>query len=154
MNGCNVRRILLILAAVLSMSWAHAGEFSMTDTQGKPHSLAVHKGKWVLVNFWATWCPPCLEEIPEFSSLYNDRKNKDLMIIGVAVDYDDSKQVEQFAKKLNLSYPLVMGDDDITQQFGKVSALPVSILYDPKGKQMLRRIGTLTRAEIEKLISK
>ena len=154
MNGCNVRRMLLILAAVLSMSWAHGAEFSMTDTQGKSHSLAAHKGKWVLINFWATWCPPCLEEIPEFSALYNDRKNKDLMIIGVAVDYDDSKQVEQFAKKLNLSYPLVMGDDDITQQFGKVSALPVSILYDPKGKQMLRRIGTLTRAEIEKLISK
>ena len=146
--------ILLGLLAFFVAFGGIAADFRVTDTQGMTHTLAANKGKWVLVNFWATWCPPCLEEIPDFIDLYNERKNKDLMIIGVAVDYDDAKQVSEFAKKLNVSYPVVMGDDDNTQQFGKVSALPVSLLYDPKGKQALRRVGPLTRAEIEKLIGK
>ena len=149
-----LQQVLLVVLAFFVAPLSSAVDFRVTDTQSMTHTLAANKGKWVLVNFWATWCPPCLEEIPDFSALYNARKNRDLMIIGVAVDYDDANQVSAFAKKLNVSYPIVMGDENNTQQFGKVSALPVSLLYDRKGKLALRRIGPLTRAEIEKLIGK
>ena len=131
-----------------------ADEFSVTDTAGKSHTLANYKSQWVLVNFSATWCPPCLEEIPEFAALYTARKNKNLMVIGIAIDFEHEAQVFEFAEKQGMNYPLVLGDDKVTQQFGKINVLPTTFLFDPKGKKVLHRVGPLTRAEIEKLIGK
>ena len=148
------RFIFAALVLATSSAWTAAAEFSISDTGGKTHSLGKYQGKWVLVNFWATWCPPCLAEIPEFSELYQSRKNKDLMVLGIAVDYDDPKLVFEFAEKQKMSYPLILGDDDVTSQFGKINVLPTTFLYDPKGKQVLHKIGPLTRAEVEKLIGK
>jgi thiol-disulfide isomerase/thioredoxin len=142
-----------------AMMWAVLGsacfadEFSVADTAGKTHSLAAYKGQWVLVNFWATWCPPCLEEIPDFAELYTARK-KDLLVIGIAIDFDDKAQVFEFAEKQGMNYPLVLGDEKVTAQFGKINVLPTSFLFDPKGKKVLKRVGPLTRAELEKLIGK
>jgi thiol-disulfide isomerase/thioredoxin len=144
-----------VLATFMLMTlpnWGGAAEFRISDTSGKTHTLQNYQGKWVLVNFWATWCPPCLQEIPEFSELYQSRKNKDLMVFGIAVDYDNPKLVFEFAEKQKMSYPLILGDDDVAAQFGKISVLPTTFLYDPKGKKVLHRIGPLTRAELEKLI--
>ncbi len=86
----------LLLALVAS--WAQA-DFKMTDTNGKAHSLSGYKGKWVLVNYWATWCPPCLEEIPDLIALHENQKNN-LVVLGVALDYRSAKQVTDFADGL------------------------------------------------------
>ncbi len=130
-----------------------ADDFTVADSAGKIHSLAAYKGQWVLVNFWATWCPPCLDEIPDFAELYKARK-KDLMIIGIAIDFDDNAQVFKFAEKQSMNYPLVLGDEKVMAQFGKINVLPTSFLFDPKGKKVLKRVGPLTRADLEKLIGK
>lgn len=148
------RLILFTLVLTVSAAWAVAAEFRIADTRGNIHTLDRYEGKWVLVSFWATWCPPCLEEIPEFSELYQLRKSKDLMVLGIAVDYDNPKLVFEFAEKQKMSYPLILGDDEVTAQFGKIKALPTTLLYDPQGKKVLHRIGPLTRAELEKLIGK
>jgi thiol-disulfide isomerase/thioredoxin len=148
------RSCLTALLLALFSNGLIAAEFRVADTVGVSHSLAQYQGKWVLVNFWATWCPPCLAEIPEFSALYQSRKNKDLMVLGIAVDFDDPKLVFEFAERQKMSYPLILGDDEVTAQFGKINVLPTTFLYDPKGKKVLHRIGPLTRAELEKLIGK
>jgi thiol-disulfide isomerase/thioredoxin len=148
------RLIIATLVMAMSAGWTVAAEFHVDDTNGKTHTLEKYLGKWVLVNFWATWCPPCLEEIPEFSELYQSRKNKDLMVFGIAVDFANPKLVLEFAERQKMSYPLILGDDDVTAQFGKINVLPTTFLYDPKGKKVLHRIGPLTRAELEKLIGK
>ncbi len=152
-----IRPSAMLLATIffgLSFHQSFADEFKFTDTAGKDHSLATYKGQWVLVNFWATWCPPCLEEIPEFAELYSAHKNKDLMVFGVAIDFEDKKQVFAFAEKQGMNYPLVLGDEKVTAQFGKINVLPTSFLFDPKGKKVLHRVGPLTRTELEKLIAK
>jgi thiol-disulfide isomerase/thioredoxin len=131
-----------------------AQEFALEDIQGKTHRLADYRGKWVLVNFWATWCAPCLDEIPELISLHDAHQNKDLLVIGIAMDSGSRKKVADFVGAHGMSYPVVMGDRKITAQIGAVDVLPVSYLYNPKGEQVSYQAGELTRASVEAYIKK
>lgn len=142
------------LFLVLVLSWmgvAGAAEnFTLTDARGKSHRLADYRGKWVIVNFWATWCSPCLEEIPELVAIKESRK--DLEVIGIAMEFQDAKQVMQFAEGMFVNYPIVLGDRKISESIGKVDGLPTTFIYDPQGKLAQRHVGKLTRKQIERLI--
>ena len=139
-----------MLIAVLWVSAAAAEGFTLKDTQGKTHRLEDYKGKWVLVNFWATWCPPCLEEIPDLIKLSETRK--DLMVIGIAMDYQDPGYVKEFANNLFVTYPIVLGDSKIAAQIGKIPGLPTTYLYNPNGKMVAQNVGALTREAVERYI--
>jgi thiol-disulfide isomerase/thioredoxin len=133
---------------------AAAQEFALEDLQGKTHRLADYRGKWVLVNFWATWCAPCLDEIPELTSLHNAHHDKDLMVIGIAIESGSNKKVADFAQAHGISYPVVMGDRKVTAQIGTVDVLPVSYLYNPRGEPASYQAGEVTRASVEAFINK
>jgi len=139
---------LLLLA--ISTSACAAG-FTLQDMSGKTHRLADYRGKWVLVNFWATWCPPCLSEIPELISLHDAHKDRDLVVIGVALD-STRASVAEFAGKSKISYPLVLGDRKMSAQIGAVDVLPTSYLYAPNGELVSYQAGEVTRAGIETYI--
>ena len=144
-------RILFLVALALSAGAASAEAFVFKDMQGHEQRLQDYRGKWVLVNFWATWCPPCLEEIPDLISLSEAHKNKDLVIIGVALDSTKESVVEFVAKK-KVSYPVVVGDYDLAAQVGEVEALPTSYLYDPAGKLVSYQQGMVSRSSVESYI--
>lgn len=144
-----IRRILL--AALVGLMSVSAMAFSLTDSQGKVHRLADYKGKWVLVNFWATWCPPCLEEIPDLVALHEDSKNN-LVVIGIALDYKNPKQVLEFADQMMISYPVVLGNYAMAAQIGPVRGLPMTYLYSPQGKLVAQNMGPITRQEVERFI--
>ena len=141
------------LLLALTVTWAQAADFRVTDTKGKVHTLSGYKGKWVLVNYWATWCPPCLEEIPDLIALHEDRKNN-LVVIGVAMDYRDPKQVIDFAEGLFVDYPVVLGNPGVVSQIGPVQGLPTTYLYNPEGKMVAKQVGAITRAAVESYIAK
>jgi thiol-disulfide isomerase/thioredoxin len=103
------------------------------------------------VNFWATWCPPCLEEIPDLVAI--KESHKDLQVIGIAMEFQDARQVTQFAEGMFVNYPIVLGDRTISQNIGRVDGLPTTFIYDPKGKLADRHVGKITRKQIEQLIS-
>ncbi|HKB83731.1 MAG TPA: TlpA disulfide reductase family protein [Burkholderiales bacterium] len=143
-------RLLLVLALLWTGVAPAAENFTLIDAQGKSHSLAGYRGKWVIVNFWATWCPPCLEEIPDLVAIKESRK--DLEVIGIAMEFQDASQVMQFAEGMFVNYPIVLGDRKISESIGQVDGLPTTFIYDPQGRLAQRHVGKITRKQIEKLI--
>ncbi len=125
--------------------------FQLQDSTGKIHTLADYKGQWVIVNFWATWCPPCLEEIPDLIALYESRQ--DVMVIGVAMEFTDSRVVMEFVEAMSITYPTVLGNRRIAAQLDEISMLPSTYFFDPEGNPAARKLGLVTRASIETFIA-
>jgi thiol-disulfide isomerase/thioredoxin len=126
---------------------AAAAAFDLTDTQGQRHRLADYKGKWVVLNFWATWCVPCIQEIPEIAAFRE--QHGDVAVIGVAIDAEDVAKTKQFAAKVGHGYPLVIADDGVEKQLGAVKALPTTRIYDPAGKLVYDKTGRIDRKFLE-----
>ena len=142
-----------VIAAVLGLAAAPALAFDVTDTDGKRHRLEDYRGKWVVVNFWATWCTPCIKEIPEIAEFSRANAPARAIVLGIALDVDDAERTKQFAKKFGHAYPLVLEDDDTEKVFGKVKGLPTTMLYDPSGNRAWVRTGTVTRKSLEDAIA-
>jgi cytochrome c biogenesis protein CcmG/thiol:disulfide interchange protein DsbE len=104
----------------------------------------------VLLNFWATWCGPCVEEIPAFSSWQHEFGEGSLQVIGVSMD-DEQGGVRRFVAKYGVGYPIVMGDAKLGESFGGVYGLPQSFLIDTQGRIVYRSVG---QSNIETLHSK
>jgi len=148
-----MKKLFVLLAACCMLSAAAvvaAEEFALKDSKGRIHKLADYRGKWVLVNFWATWCAPCREEIPDLIALHKERK--DLVVIGIAMEYPSEQVVMDYVKEVAIPYPIVLGNYKIAKQIGAVDALPVSYLYNPEGKLSGYQSGPITRASLEEFM--
>jgi thiol-disulfide isomerase/thioredoxin len=116
--------------------------FSGPDIRGGTMSTATYKGKVILVNFWATWCPPCREEIPDLIALQEKYKDQ-LQIIGISQDYGSPERVLRFAEAHHMNYPIVMSTPEIEKLFPSVYALPTTFLIDHDGRIAQKHIGML-----------
>lgn len=144
--------IRLVIVGILSFALAQVGwAFEMVDLQGKSHRLSQYRGKWVLVNYWATWCPPCLVEIPDLIALHNNPRNN-LVVLGVAMEFGDDSHLQSFASRRGIPYPIIRHDQRITEQVGPARGLPTSYLYDPYGRLATYNVGLLTREGVERFI--
>jgi peroxiredoxin len=125
-----------------------APDFARNDLQGRLYSLSGQRGKVVLLNFWATWCAPCREEMPAFSKWQRSYGARGLAIVGVSMD-DDLVSVQQALAQRPVSYPVVMGDAKLGEQMGGVLGLPLSYLLDAEGRVVARYQGEASLAAIE-----
>jgi len=117
-----------------------APDFSLTDLAGKKLALSAYRGTVVLLNFWATWCGPCREEIPSLVSLQEKYRNKGLQIIGISLD-DDAAPIPAFYRQYKMNYPVAIGDAALAERYGGILGLPVSLLVGCDGRIYSRHDG-------------
>jgi peroxiredoxin len=130
-----------------------APEFTVTDLDGRKLSLSDYKGKVVLLDFWATWCTPCREEIPHFVEMQNKYGPQGFQVIGVSMD-DDAKPVREYYEKYKLNYPVALGDDKLAERFGGVLGLPVNFVIDREGRIQTKHLGATNVATFDDEVSK
>jgi peroxiredoxin len=118
-----------------------APAFTLPDLDGKPVALASMKGKVVILDFWATWCPPCKEEIPHFVRLQSKYKPQGLEIVGLALDLGGAKEVRPFAEEHDVNYTMLIGNEDVAKAYGNVTMIPTTFVLDRNGKIVQRFIG-------------
>jgi cytochrome c biogenesis protein CcmG/thiol:disulfide interchange protein DsbE len=123
-------------------------DFELDRMNGDTFHLDAHRGEVVVVNFWATWCPPCREEIPGFVKLQKEYGDDGLTIVGVSMDDGGFSTVRPFADKMNINYPLVMDDGKVGRAYGPVRALPSTFVVGPDGMIQHVRSGYLPEAQL------
>ncbi len=153
MNNKITRYLVLLSSLLFLSSTASAVDFSFTDTEGETHKLSQYNGKWVLVNFWATWCPPCRKEIPDLSDFHME--NDDAVVIGV--NYEPGLKDERLQKFIALyliTYPVTRVNDEIINALGEPRGLPTSILIDPQGNIAKKITGMVDERRLNTIIEK
>jgi len=148
-----LRSFLLICLGVYSLNVsAEPVDFELPGLDGKLHRLSDYRGKWVLVNYWATWCPPCREELPELEVFYNNHKDDDAVVIGVAMENINEDRLRKFVDKQFLSFPILMSKPVARSELGAIPGLPTSFLIDPEGEVAARQVGPVTAEDLEQFI--
>jgi peroxiredoxin len=118
-----------------------APDFSLKDLDGKTYNLSDYRGKVVVLNFWATWCPPCVKEIPEYVELQQEFAAKGVQFIGVALDDEGSAKVKPWLVKHPVTYPILLPDTKVVNNYGDLSSIPVTFVIDRKGMIRASYVG-------------
>jgi thiol-disulfide isomerase/thioredoxin len=143
--------IVLLLAAP-ELATAREAAFSYPDLDGKTHRLSDYRGKWVVVNYWATWCPPCLEELPELEVFHDSHKGRDALVLGLNMEDISADKLRNFVEEQFLSYPILRVGSFPAYTLGEVPGLPTTFLVAPTGKIVARQVGPIDGKSIENFI--
>ncbi len=141
--------VVLVLSV---MNNAVADDFTLNDINGKSHNLSDYKGKWVIVNYWATWCPPCLEEIPELVDFHELHKDKDAIVLGLNYEDVSPKYLKEFVDQYFISYPVLHADPGTADYWGPVNGLPTTIIISPEGEMVMKQVGRVDRKFLDDAI--
>lgn len=129
-----------------------APDFTLTSTDGKTIRLSDFRGKVVVLDFWATWCPPCKAEIPDFIKLYSQYKDDGFQMLGVSLDRGGLDAVKPFMKDYGVNYPIMLGNDQVVSDYGGISGIPTTFVIDKQGVIRASFIGYRPASVFEKLI--
>ena len=138
--------VLILLS--LSMQ-VRAVDYQLPDLDGQMQSLDQYKGKWLIVNYWATWCGTCIKELPDLISLHEDHKDGDIVVVGINFESIDPARLKAFVAKHSISYPVLRTDPIPMTPLGPVPALPATYIIDPSGKTVAGEVGIVTQKNLE-----
>jgi thiol-disulfide isomerase/thioredoxin len=123
-----------------------APDFVLESLDGKNIKLSDYRGKGVLLNFWATWCEPCKIEMPWFVELQKEYAPQGLQVVGVAMDDSSKGDIAKFTQKMGVNYPILLGKEEVGQEYGGVNVLPTTYFVDRDGKLVAREFGLQSRS--------
>jgi thiol-disulfide isomerase/thioredoxin len=129
-------------------SYNRVRDFSFYDMQGVTHKFSDYKGKWILVNYWATYCPPCRAEIPDIEEFYRKNKSK-FVVLGMDAGGTDDASIKAFKKELDITYPLIPAQESTLIAFGVVMAIPTSYIINPQGEIIDKYVGLITYDDLD-----
>jgi thiol-disulfide isomerase/thioredoxin len=132
---------------------AHAIEYRLPDLDGRMQSLDQYRGKWVVVNYWATWCGTCRKELPELVSLHEKHRNQDIVVVGINFESISPQNLKDFVAEQKIAYPVLRSEPVRRTPLGPVPALPTTYLIDPAGKVVAGEVGRVTRQDLEDYIA-
>ena len=150
-----VRQLLLGSAQSASTAFVQPGarmpspDFVLNDASGRPVQLSDYRGKVVLLNFWATWCTPCREEIPWFMDFQRANAGRGFAVLGVSMDQDGWKSVQPYVDRLHINYPVMIGNDEVARLFGGLDSIPLTVIIDRSGRIAAVHAGLCKRSEYE-----
>ena len=154
-KGIFMRLLIYVASMVLvTAAWAEPVDYSLPDLAGKTHSIADYRGKWVIVNYWATWCPPCLEEIPELVDFHERHKDSDAVVLGVNFEDIGVEQLNSFVDSLFISYPILRSEPLPATPLGPIPGLPTTYIIAPDGSPVARQVGPITGEQLEDYIER
>ena len=144
----------LFLAALLFLCGPAGAnsDFSLPGIDGKTYRLSDYRGKWVVVNYWATWCPPCRAEIPDLVEFHERNRERGAVVLGVAYEQISVERLQKFADKFAINYPILRVDPGSSEVLGPIPGLPTTYLVSPEGKVVAQQAGLITGEAIEKFI--
>lgn len=131
-----------------------APDFNLKDLKGNNITLSSYEGKVLILNFWATWCPPCRAEIPDLIEVYDEYKAKGLEILGISVDQVSPKQVSNFVERNRMNYPVAMATNDFFRNYPPPQAIPTTLVIDRNGKIQYKKVGLMSKRELIDLFNK
>ena len=142
------------LKMVGNVKGVQAPDFDLATLDGRRVKLSDFRGKAVLLNFWATWCPPCKIEMPWFVDLQNQYGKDGLVVLGVAMDDTEPPKIAEFAHEMGVNYQVLLGTDQVSDDYGNVQYLPTTFYVDRNGIIVDKAAGLFSREEIENDIKK
>jgi len=147
--------LLLVMLMVIPLLSADktVKDFKLTDTTGKEITLSDYKGKVILVNFWATWCGPCIREMPDLEKLHQSYREKGVVVLGLTVASKE-KDIPAVITKTGVSYPVLLSADQVASHFGSFNSIPQTFILDKSGQIVAQISGSTTFAEFEAEIKK
>ncbi len=167
MEKRKIRMVFILFSALTILAWGAnpkaeisagrvgqsnavaAPDFVLTDLTGRTISLSDYRGKVLFLNFWATWCPPCRAEIPDFIEAYKENKDKGFEILGISVDTKGKDVVASFVEKYKINYPVVLESRSKTQQliedYQPGQFIPTTIIIDKQGRIRQKHVGQMDK---------
>lgn len=143
--------LFLTVSPAAAVEGERACDLGLPDLEGTLVHLSQLRGNVLVVNFWATWCNPCREEIPDFVQLHKEYRGRGVEVIGVAVEKGKEKRVKAFAAKFGIEYPIVVGDIEVARQW-LVRGIPRTFLIDREGKVAQKIVGKTDKDSLEAAI--
>lgn len=156
-KGALIRSLILVFSFFFLLSSSNYAEddtienFSFTDIQGKVHQFSDYSGRWVIVNYWATYCGPCLEEVPDLVEFTKTNKHR-ATVLGFDAGGSEPEELEAFMQEHGVNYLVAAMQAETMSAFGRITAVPMSFIVSPEGELISRVIGVLDVHKIEQLM--
>jgi len=156
-SGALARVLSGVLFALVLLPAAHPSptvDFELLDIEGVSHRLSDYRGRWVVVNYWATWCPPCLDEIPELELFHEQHKDRDAVVLGVNFEEIGTEALKAFMTEQFMSYLVLRQRPAPRTALGVIPGMPTTYVVSPEGEVVARQVGALTQEVLEQFLAR